>query len=188
MGSQWIERIWLSMALLLAKGEVEIKDYFFATRWESRKMVECHLKVTNKRVLLIEQSSKQSDIQEVALKSIESVSGGFVRKRKMLFVILSVVFLIIGLAMLFGQMIELAIGGFALAGVIAFLYVLVTKKSLSLFFTLNHQEHQTVYVIGTENRSPISFGNEGEYRIKGEALVMIQEIGAVVIEAQEMIR
>jgi hypothetical protein len=174
------------MALLLAKGEVEIKDYFFATRWESRKIVECHLKVTNKRVLLIEQSSKQSDVQEVALKSIESVSGGFVRKRRMIFLILSVVFMMIGLAMLFGQYMQVAIGGFAVAGVSMISYVLMTKKSLSLFLTLNHQEHETVYVIGTENKAPISFGNEGEYRIKGEALVMIQEIGAVVLDARDL--
>jgi hypothetical protein len=174
------------VAVVFAKGEVELKDYFFATRWDSRKIVESHLKVTNKRVLMIEEAHGQSNVQEVNLQSIESVSGGFVRRRKRVFGVIAVVLLLAagGLYTRHEYDMRISIGVAALALVCAILYLFVSKKSIALHFTLNHQEHDKVYVIGKEQKGVLSFNGDGNYRIRKEALEMVKEIGALVIDAR----
>ena len=174
------------MAVVLAKGEVELKDYFFATRWDSRKIVESHLKVTNRRVMMIEEAHGQSNVQEVSLQSIESVSGGFVRRRKRVFGVIAIVLLLVagGLYTRSEYDMRIAIGIAALALLSAILYLFVSKKSIALHFTLNHQEHDKVYVIGREQKGILALTGDGNYRVRKEALEMIKEIGALVIDAR----
>ncbi len=168
-----------------ATDEKVLKTYNYATVGK----VSDTLTVTNKRVILstegkLSDGSKIHTTDEMMLESVERVSSALATRRNVLFLILTFLFAVIGVALF--AINRYAIGGVGLGVALIFLLVFFFYKDKSFYLVLTSGIYEGMDIA-------VSVGNWQRKKSKktvkvrvDEAIAseLIDEIGSIIVEAK----
>lgn len=178
------------MPVVLASNEVQIKSYTYSRSLIGSATSENSIVVTNKRVIIANQSTESISYQELDLHSIESISGSYLKQynRSLLIfsILLTLVTLLIGYV-LYATFEEL-VGWFpTIIPLTMLLYALAKPQGMAfrLTFHMNHGPHEQ-HTIAGESGSFLTLNSKNVVRVCiRNADEMISELGAVILNAKE---